>query len=80
MRTIIVILAICALTIDIQAQKIIEKHIGFVKKNALVLNLQITDSINVHTWNKEEVYARASVNINDNKNNDDYEHYLQRIR
>lgn len=73
MRTLFVILTWCAVMNGIQAQKIIEKHISFAQKNALELNLQITDSINVHTWNKNEVYAKASVNINENKDNDVYE-------
>lgn len=73
MRTFFVILALCAVMDGIQAQKIIEKNISFAQKNALELNLQIADSINVHTWNKNEVYAKASVNINQNKDNDVYE-------
>jgi hypothetical protein len=54
------------------AQKTIEKHINFSGKEKLILNIQIADSIKVHTWNKEEVYAKASVNVNDNEDNDAY--------
>jgi hypothetical protein len=54
------------------AQKTIEKHISFSGKEKLVLNIQIADSIRIHTWNKPEVYAKALVNINDNKENDAY--------
>jgi hypothetical protein len=56
-----------------QAQQIIEKHIGFSGKAALSLSIQIADSINIQTWNKNEVYIKASVNINDNKDNAAYE-------
>lgn len=55
------------------AQKTIEKHINFSGKEKLVLNIQIADSIKIHTWNKDEVFAKASVNVNDNEDNDVYE-------
>jgi hypothetical protein len=54
------------------AQKTIEKHISFSGKEKLILNIQIADSIKVHTWNKPEVFAKASVNINENEDNDAY--------
>ncbi|HEX9511668.1 MAG TPA: hypothetical protein VF939_14360 [Puia sp.] len=54
------------------AQKIVEKHIDFSQKNLVVLNIQIADSILVHTWNKNEVYVKASIDVNDNKDNDLY--------
>lgn len=56
----------------LQAQQIIEKHMSFSGKDALSLKIQIADSINVQTWNKDEVYVKASVNINDNKDNAAY--------
>jgi len=54
------------------AQTAIEKHINFSGKEKLILNIQIADSIRVHTWNKPEVFAKASVNINDNEDNEAY--------
>jgi len=54
------------------AQKLIEKHLDFSKKTKVVLDLQIADSIKINTWNKNEVYAKAKVNINENKDNDVY--------
>lgn len=56
-----------------QAQQIIEKHMDFTGRQSVALNIQITDSINIQTWNKNEVYAKASININDNKDNQAYE-------
>ncbi len=44
----------------------------FSGKGALSLKIQIADSIKIQTWNKNEVYVKASVNINDNKDNDAY--------
>lgn len=54
------------------AQKIIEKHIDFSQKDLIALNIQIADSIRIITWNKNEVYVKASIDINDNKDNDLY--------
>lgn len=68
--TILVVLWLCIC--PIQAQQIIEKHIGFSGKDALTLKIQIADSIKIQTWNKNEIYVKASVNINDNKDNEAY--------
>lgn len=54
-------------------QQIIEKHISFSGKESVELNIQIADSITIHTWDKDEVYAVASVSINENKDNDAYQ-------
>ena len=57
---------------SLQAQQIIEKHIDFSGKESVSLKIQIADSINLQTWNKNEVYVKASVNINENKDNEAY--------
>ena len=36
------------------------------------MNIQIADSIHIVTWNKNEVYVKASIDINNNKYNDVY--------
>ena len=36
------------------------------------MNIPIADSICIISWNKNEVYAKASVNLNDNRDNDKY--------
>jgi hypothetical protein len=54
------------------AQRLIEKHFAFKPNQSIQLDLQIADSIRIITWNKNEVYAKASVDINDNKDNDVY--------
>lgn len=54
------------------AQTKTEKHINFSGKESLELNIQIADSIDVQSWDKNEVYVTASVNINENKDNDAY--------
>jgi len=55
------------------AQKIIEKHMDFSNKDLISLNIQIADSIRILTWNKNEVYVKTSIDINDNKDNDIYQ-------
>ncbi len=57
----------------VKAQQIMEKTIGFNGKNRLTLNIQISDSIDIQTWAKNEVYIYSSVNINENKDNNAYE-------
>jgi hypothetical protein len=57
---------------SVEAQKITEKHIDFSGKESIDLNIQIADSINLQTWNRSEVFVTASVNINENKDNDAY--------
>ncbi len=58
--------------VSIKAQEITEKHIDFSGKESVDMNIQIADSICLHTWNKNEVYVKASVNINDNEDNEGY--------
>jgi hypothetical protein len=69
--TFLVVMWLCIVTI--QAQQIIEKHIDFSGKTSLNLKIQIADSIKIKTWNKNEVYVKASVNVNENKDNEAYE-------
>jgi|ERR1035437_456150 hypothetical protein len=68
--TILVVLWMCFATS--QAQQIIEKHMDFSGKESLSMKIQIADSISIQTWNKNEVYIKASVNVNENKDNEAY--------
>jgi hypothetical protein len=68
--TIVIVVWLCF--VSVQAQQIIEKHIDFTGKESLSLKIQIADSINLQTWNKNEVYVKASVNVNQNKDNEAY--------
>ncbi len=72
MKRIILIACACVLVISANAQTITEKHIDFTGKKSVEMNIQIADSISIHTWKKNEVYAKASVDINDNKDNEGY--------
>lgn len=72
MKNSILIALLCIGSLATRAQKIIEKHIPFSPKNFVSMNFQISDSIHIITWKKDEVYIRSSINVNDNQNNDDY--------
>ncbi|MFN8254083.1 MAG: hypothetical protein U0W24_00220 [Bacteroidales bacterium] len=73
MKSIIFILGILLSVIPLNAQKIIEKHLGYGQKTKVIIDVQIADSIKINTWNKNEVFAKASVSINEDKDNDAYE-------
>ncbi len=72
MRNIVGMVFFCLFACIGQAQTIVEKHLGFSPGKSIRMNIQIADSIRIVTWNKNEVWAKASVTINDNKDNDKY--------
>jgi len=72
MKTITILVVIWLCFAPLEAQQIIEKHLEFSDKESLSLKIQIADSINIQTWNKNEVYVKASININENKDNEAY--------
>jgi hypothetical protein len=72
MKNSILALALCLGIFPVLAQRIVEKHIAYSPGKLISMNFQISDSIRIITWNKNEVYLKSSINVNDNKNNDDY--------
>lgn len=72
MKNSLLIALLCIGSLVTRAQKIIEKHIPFSAKNFVSMNFQISDSIHIITWKKDEVYIKSSIDVNDNQNNDDY--------
>jgi hypothetical protein len=72
MKNNILILLLCIGLLPAEAQRIVEKHIDFAPNSYVRMNFQISDSIRIITWKKNEVYVKSSINVNDNKNNDDY--------
>jgi hypothetical protein len=72
MKNIIAFILLCLLSCCANAQKIIEQHLNYSPGKKITMNIQIADSIRIISWNKNEVYAKASVNINENKDNDVY--------
>jgi len=55
-----------------RAQLVIEKHINVAADGFVAMNFQISDSIRIVTWKKNEVYIKSSIDVNDNKDNDEY--------
>lgn len=45
---------------------------AFSPNQSVRLDIQIADSIRIIAWDKNEVYAKASIDINNNKDNDVY--------
>lgn len=72
MKNSILILLLCIGLLPAGAQRIVEKHIDFAPSGYVRMNFQISDSIRIITWKKNEVYIKSSINVNNNKNNDDY--------
>lgn len=72
MKKSIFLALVCIGSLATRAQKIIEKHIPFSPKNFVSMNFQISDSIHIITWKKDEVYIKSSIDVNDNADNDDY--------
>lgn len=72
MKNIITVILFCVLSMYAMAQKKIEKNFSFSGKEEVNLNLQIADSIRILTWDKNEVGIKASISINENKDNEDY--------
>jgi hypothetical protein len=72
MKNVIMLVILCLIVDSALAQKVIEKHMDFSQKQSLALDIQIADSICIHTWNKKEVFAKALVDVNDNTDNDAY--------
>jgi hypothetical protein len=72
MKNSLLIALVMTAVLPVRAQKIIEKHFDFSSNGFVSMNFQISDSIRIITWAKNEVYLKSTIDVNDNKNNDDY--------
>lgn len=72
MKNIIIISIILISGIFSQAQGIIEKTVSVDKSSKINIDLEIADQIIIKTWDKNEAWVKAIVNINDNKDNDKF--------
>jgi len=72
MKNSLLFVLVLAAAIPVRAQKVIEKHIQLSASGFVSMNFQISDSIRIITWTKNEVYVKSTIDVNDNKNNDDY--------
>ncbi|MFW5721354.1 MAG: DUF4097 family beta strand repeat-containing protein, partial [Bacteroidota bacterium] len=55
------------------SQRIVEKSSPVSSEDDITLVFKFANEIKITTWDKNEVFVKASVNINDNKNNDNFE-------
>jgi hypothetical protein len=72
MKNSLLIVLVLAAAVPVRAQKVIEKHFNLSANGFVSMNFQISDSIRIITWKKNEVYVKSTIDVNDNKNNDDY--------
>jgi len=72
MKKTIFLIIILISFVSINAQRIVEKTIKVKKGQDIELDFQFADDIIIKTWNKNEIYVKVSVNINDNIDNEDF--------
>ena len=72
MKKTILLIIILISFVSINAQRIVEKTIKVKKGQDIELDFQFADDIIIKTWNKNEIYVKVSVNINDNIDNEDF--------
>lgn len=72
MKTFITIMIVGLLCVNLSAQKVIEERVPFSGDELVKLNFDFADNIEFQTWNKNEVYVKVTVSINDNNDNDAY--------
>ena len=56
----------------VYSQKVIEKTYPVSNSDDISLDFQFAEDIKVTSWDKNEVYVKVIVNINDNKDNDKF--------
>ncbi len=72
MKNGLLIMLVLATAVTASAQKVIEKHMPLSANGFVSMNFQISDSIRIVMWDKNEVYVKSTIDVNDNQNNDDY--------
>lgn len=72
MKNLVKLIAVCFITFQAQAQKVIEKEIS-TSANKVRVEFKFADDITVKTWDKNEVYVKAEVSINDGEFDDYFE-------
>src|SRR5580692_3460931 len=72
MKNGLLIVLVMAAAIPGRAQKVIEKHMPLAANGFVSMNFQISDSIRIIMWDKNEVYVKSTIDVNENQNNDDY--------
>jgi hypothetical protein len=66
----ITLVLILVLPFSLYAQRNVEKRASIEPNQAVNLEFEFADKIDIKTWNNKEVLVKVSVNINDNEDND----------
>lgn len=61
------------LVYPVMGQKVVEKSTKVKSDQKITLDFEFSDDIKITTWDKNEVYVKATVSINDNEDNDAFE-------
>ncbi|MFA8435856.1 MAG: DUF4097 family beta strand repeat-containing protein [Marinifilaceae bacterium] len=65
-----IVLFFLAITTTANCQKVVEETTKISADDRISLDFQFADEIKVSTWNRNEVYVKANVSINNNLDND----------
>ncbi|MBU1014673.1 MAG: hypothetical protein KKG99_16890 [Bacteroidetes bacterium] len=69
MKKIYIALSLILITLTAFNQTIVEKTIKLNSQKEVVLDFDFADEIKIKGWDKNEIYVKVSVNINDNEDN-----------
>ena len=72
MKRVLLCLLLSGITPVLFAQRIIENKFKTSKDQPVLLQFDFP-KVKISTWNKDEIYVKATVNINNNKQNDRFE-------
>ncbi len=72
MKNLVALIAVCSIAVQLNAQKIIEKEIT-TSADRIEIEFKFADEITLTTWDKNTVYFKAEVSIN----NGEYDYYYE---
>lgn len=72
MKTLILIPILLGFVLNIQAQRIVEERHEINSDQSLRIEFDFADDIIINKWDKNEVYVKATVTLNDGEHNDNF--------
>jgi DUF4097 and DUF4098 domain-containing protein YvlB len=72
MKSTLIIIIFNILFVYSNAQRVVEKALAVTNNQRVELDFQFADQIIIKTWEKKEVYVKATVDINDGADNDKF--------
>jgi len=72
MKTLLSIAILWLIVLQTNGQRTVEKKHTVSSNHKIHLEFDFADEINIQTWDKNEVYVKAIVNINEGENNDNF--------